>query len=48
VPGRYEPLRHARFSGIAGYRHLPKEVRELADKNFALMQQDPHHPFACD
>ena len=26
------------------YRQLPKEVRELADKNFALMQQDPRHP----
>jgi hypothetical protein len=26
------------------YRHLPAEVRELADKNFALLQQDPHHP----
>lgn len=26
------------------YQLLPKEVRELADKNFALLQQDPHHP----
>ena len=26
------------------YRALPEEVRELADKNFALLQQDPHHP----
>jgi len=25
------------------HRHLPSEVRELADKNFALMQDDPHH-----
>ena len=26
------------------YRHLPVEVRELADKNFSLMRQNPHHP----
>ena len=26
------------------YRHLPKEVRDLADKNFALLRQDPQHP----
>jgi hypothetical protein len=26
------------------YRQLPDEVRELADKNFALLRQDPHHP----
>lgn len=26
------------------YRHLPKDVRELADKNFALLRQDPRHP----
>jgi hypothetical protein len=26
------------------YRHLPKEVRDLADKNFVLLRQDPHHP----
>jgi hypothetical protein len=26
------------------YRQLPKIVRELADKNFALMMLDPHHP----
>jgi hypothetical protein len=25
------------------YRHLPEEVRELADKNFAILRQDPHH-----
>ena len=25
------------------YRHLPAAVRELADKNFALLRQDPHH-----
>jgi hypothetical protein len=26
------------------YRQLPPEVRALADKNFALLRQDPHHP----
>jgi hypothetical protein len=26
------------------YRKLPNEVRDLADKNFALLKQDPHHP----
>jgi hypothetical protein len=26
------------------YRQLPEKVRELADKNFALLRQDPHHP----
>lgn len=26
------------------YRNLPAEVRELADKNFELLLQDPRHP----
>jgi hypothetical protein len=26
------------------YRNLPPAVRELADKNFALLRHDPHHP----
>jgi hypothetical protein len=26
------------------YRRLPDEVRALADKCFALLQADPHHP----
>jgi hypothetical protein len=26
------------------YRALQKNVRELADKNFALLKNDPHHP----
>ena len=26
------------------YRRLPLAVRQLADKNFALMRDDPHHP----
>ena len=26
------------------YEKLPGAVRELADKNFALLKRDPHHP----
>ena len=26
------------------YRHLPQDIRELADKNFELLKQDPTHP----
>jgi hypothetical protein len=26
------------------YRNLPAGVRELADKNFELLRNDPHHP----
>lgn len=26
------------------YRHLPVEVRELADKNFALLRENAQHP----
>ena len=26
------------------HRQLPEEVRELADKNFALLRQNQHHP----
>jgi len=26
------------------YRLLPESIRELADKNFALLKQDPRHP----
>jgi hypothetical protein len=26
------------------YHALPAEIRELADKNFALLQADPAHP----
>lgn len=26
------------------YNALPPEVRDLADKNFALLQSDPNHP----
>ncbi len=26
------------------YRQLPKDVQELADKNYELLQADPYHP----
>mgnify|MGYP001218958530 CR=1 FL=1 len=26
------------------YERLPKNVRELADKNYTLLKQDPKHP----
>jgi hypothetical protein len=26
------------------YRSLPDEVRDLADKNFSLLRQNPQHP----
>ena len=26
------------------YEELPKEARELADKNFNLLKSDPYHP----
>ncbi len=26
------------------YDRLPRPVRDLADKNFALLKQDPKHP----
>ncbi len=26
------------------YRQLPKDVQELADRNFTLLKADPHHP----
>ena len=28
----------------AHYRRLPAEIRGLADKNFALLKQNPQHP----
>jgi hypothetical protein len=28
----------------AHYRRLPAEIQQLADKNFALLKQDLHHP----
>jgi hypothetical protein len=26
------------------YRRLPPEIRDVADKNFALLRNDPQHP----
>ena len=26
------------------YAKLPQSIRALADKNYALLKQDPHHP----
>jgi hypothetical protein len=28
----------------AAYRRLPDPIRDLADKNFALLKADPRHP----
>jgi len=28
----------------SAYRALPQEIRELADKTFALLRRNPHHP----
>ena len=28
----------------AHYRRLPSEIQQLADKNFALLKNDPQHP----
>ena len=27
-----------------GYHSLPQKVRETADRSYALLKQDPHHP----
>ena len=38
-------MRHfATTSFWAAYRALPKSVQKLADKNFALLEEDPTHP----
>jgi hypothetical protein len=26
------------------YRNLPEATKQIADKNFQLLKQDPHHP----
>ena len=26
------------------YRQLPESVRDVADKNFGLLKENPHHP----
>lgn len=28
----------------AAYERLPEHVRDLADRNYALLKSDPHHP----
>lgn len=35
---------HANPAFWAAYAKLPAHVRNLADKNFALLKADPHHP----
>ena len=38
-------MRHFASSRFwASYRALPDDVRDLADKNFALLKADPRHP----
>ena len=38
-------MRHRTTPGFWEYcRSLPNEVRELADKNFRLLQRNPRHP----
>ena len=35
---------HASAGFWYSYRRLPERVRDLADKNFALLKQNPRHP----
>ena len=28
----------------AAYEKLPRRVRQIADRNYSLLKQDPHHP----
>jgi hypothetical protein len=42
VAPRYESFATPEF--WARYRKLPVEIRDLADKNFALLRQSPQHP----
>lgn len=38
-------MRHFASSKFwTAYRALPPAIRDLADKNFALLKADPHHP----
>lgn len=38
-------MRHFATPGFwEAYEKLPAPVRELADKNYALLKQDPRHP----
>ena len=37
-------MRHfASFSFWNSHRNLPKRIQKLANKNFELLKQDPHH-----
>ncbi len=35
---------YANSSFWDSYRGLPKEIQELADKNFKLLKKNPYHP----
>ena len=38
-------MRHFASPGFwAAYEKLPQQVRELADRNYALLKADPRHP----
>ncbi|MDF3061539.1 MAG: uncharacterized protein K0S06_1648 [Microvirga sp.] len=38
-------MRHFASPGFwAAYEKLPEQVRELADRNYALLKADPRHP----
>ncbi len=38
---RFEPFRLARVLATTA---IPNDIQQLADKNFALLKTDPHHP----
>jgi mRNA-degrading endonuclease RelE of RelBE toxin-antitoxin system len=42
APASYEAFREPRV--LKAYQKLPAQVRELADKKYALLKQDPLHP----
>lgn len=38
-------MRHFASSSFwSDYEKLPRDIRELADKNFALLKENPQHP----
>jgi hypothetical protein len=38
-------LRHFADTAFwAAYEKLPRRVRQIADRNYSLLKQDPHHP----
>jgi hypothetical protein len=38
-------MRHFASPGFwAAYEKLPEQIRELADRNYALLKADPRHP----